>query len=52
MIRLLEREFSKSSAREVQIDGLGNVIARLGKKDPVIASDAHVDTVDVSESNL
>ena len=35
-----------NGADEVKIDGLGNVIGRLGKGSKIIAIDGHVDTVD------
>ena len=49
-----KRKFSRNSkgkwkfngADEVKIDGLGNVIGRLGKGSKIIAIDGHVDTVD------
>lgn len=47
--RLLESEFRRCGADEVLIDGLGNVLARLGSRGPVIAFDGHLDTVDVGQ---
>jgi putative selenium metabolism hydrolase len=47
--RFLEREFSRCGADEVQIDGLGNVLARLGSTGPVIAFDGHMDTVNIGQ---
>lgn len=52
IIRFLEKEFYRCGADEVQIDGFGNVLARIGSKGPVIAFDGHVDTVDVGQTNL
>ena len=52
MARLLEKEFRDHGADEVVIDGLGNVIARLGNKGPVIAFDGHLDTVDMGQRSL
>jgi putative selenium metabolism hydrolase len=52
VIRYIEKEFKNCGADEVQIDGLGNVIARLGNKGPVIAFDAHIDTVDIGQREL
>jgi putative selenium metabolism hydrolase len=39
-------------AHEVQIDKFGNILARLGSKGPVIAIDAHIDTVDIGQKDL
>ena len=47
--RLLESEFRRCGADEVVIDGLGNVLARLGSRGPVIAFDGHLDTVDIGQ---
>ncbi len=52
IVRFLEKEFAKSGADEVQVDGFGNVIAKLGSGGPVIAYDAHIDTVDVGQKDL
>ena len=52
MARLLEKEFHSLGADEVIIDGLGNVIARLGNRGPVIAFDGHLDTVDIGQKSL
>ncbi len=43
----LKRQMEESGADEVKIDGLGNVIGRIGSGKKVIAIDGHVDTVDV-----
>jgi putative selenium metabolism hydrolase len=42
----LKRQMEVNGADEVKIDGLGNVIGRLGKGSKIIAIDGHVDTVD------
>jgi len=52
IIRFLEKEFSRCGADEVLIDGFGNVLARKGSVGPVIAFDAHVDTVDIGQRSL
>ena len=52
IIRFLERTFSQCGADEVQVDGFGNVVARLGSVGPVIAFDGHVDTVDIGQRAL
>jgi putative selenium metabolism hydrolase len=52
IIGFLEKEFKNCGADEVRVDSFGNVIARLGSNKPVIAIDAHVDTVDIGQLNL
>jgi hypothetical protein len=39
VVRLLEEEFEKAGAEEVRVDGLGNVMARLGSRGPTFAFD-------------
>lgn len=43
----LTRQMEEAGFDEVKIDGLGNVIGRIGKGKAVLALDAHIDTVDV-----
>jgi putative selenium metabolism hydrolase len=43
----LKHQMELFGADEVRIDGLGNVIGRLGKGPRIIAIEGHVDTVDV-----
>ncbi len=45
--RELERQMKEAGFDEVRIDGLGNVIGRIGNGSRVLAIDAHMDTVDV-----
>jgi len=52
MARFMKTQFEQAGADEVVIDGLGNVVARLGSRGPVIAFDGHLDTVDVGQKNL
>lgn len=52
VICFLETEFKNSGADDIQIDGFGNIIARIGSGQPVIAFDAHVDTVDTGQKEL
>ena len=52
VIRLLEKEFRQCGAEEVQIDSLGNVIARIGSNGPVMAFDGHVDTVGIGQREV
>ena len=47
VIRRVEREMLDSGYDEVRIDGMGNILGRIGHGPRVIAFDAHVDTVDV-----
>ena len=49
VIRRIEKEMKKVGFDEVRIDALGNVLGRLGNGPRIIAFDAHVDTVDVSD---
>lgn len=42
----LKRQMEEAGFDEVRIDGLGNVIGRVGNGKKVIAIDAHMDTVD------
>jgi putative selenium metabolism hydrolase len=43
----LQRMMEEASFDEVKIDGLGNVIGRIGKGKKIIALDGHIDTVDL-----
>lgn len=52
MIRFLEIEFGSCGAHEVVVDNFGNIMARLGSRGPVIAFDAHLDTVDIGQRDL
>lgn len=45
VIELISDEMYKAGFDEVRIDGLGNVIGRIGNGSRVIAFDAHIDTV-------
>jgi len=47
VIRRIEREMRDSGYDEVRIDGMGNILGRIGSGPRVIALDAHIDTVDV-----
>ncbi len=49
VIRRIESEMLKVGFDEVRIDALGNVLGRVGHGPRVIAFDAHIDTVDVSD---
>jgi len=43
----LARQMTEAGFDEVNIDGLGNVIGRIGNGSRILAIDAHMDTVDV-----
>ena len=51
IVRFLEKEFNKLGAEEVKVDDFGNIIARIGSGKPVIAIDAHIDTVDIGQKD-
>jgi len=46
VIAELKRQMEEAGFDEVRIDGLGNVIGRIGNGKKIIAIDAHMDTVD------
>jgi len=43
----LKRQMEEAGFDEVKIDGLGNVIGRIGNGKRILAIDGHMDTVDV-----
>ncbi len=43
----LKRQMEEANFDEVRIDGLGNVIGRIGKGKTILAIDGHMDTVDM-----
>ena len=45
VILVIKKEMEKVGFDEVKIDGLGNVIGRIGNGKKIIAFDAHIDTV-------
>jgi putative selenium metabolism hydrolase len=45
VIAVIKREMKRSGFDEVRVDGLGNVIGRIGSGARVLAFDGHVDTV-------
>jgi len=47
VVRRVAQEMLESGYDEVRIDGMGNILGRIGDGPRVIAFDAHVDTVDV-----
>jgi len=52
VIDVIRSEMLKVGFDEVTIDGLGNIIGRIGSGRTCIAMDAHIDTVDVGRSDL
>jgi putative selenium metabolism hydrolase len=52
LIRFLEKECHSCGVDDVQVDNFGNIVARIGKGKPVIAFDAHIDTVDIGQKEL
>lgn len=49
VVRRIAAEMEAVGFDEVKIDGLGNVLGRMGDGPRVIAFDAHIDTVDVTD---
>ncbi|MBI5538754.1 MAG: YgeY family selenium metabolism-linked hydrolase [Bacteroidia bacterium] len=47
----LKRQMEEAGFDEVRIDGLGNVIGRIGNGKRILAIDGHMDTVDVGNIN-
>ncbi|MCX6162090.1 MAG: M20/M25/M40 family metallo-hydrolase, partial [Ignavibacteriae bacterium] len=52
VIEVIKKKMLKEGFDEVRIDGLGNVIGRIGNGPRVIAFDAHIDTVYAGEMSL
>ena len=52
VIECIKAEMERVGFDEVRIDGLGNVIGRIGKGDRIIAFDAHIDTVYAGDLSL
>ncbi len=49
VVRRVAQEMERVGFDEVRLDGLGNVLGRIGDGPRVVAFDAHLDTVDVSD---
>ena len=47
VVMRIKKEMEKIGYDEVIIDGMGNILGRIGKGKHIIAMDAHIDTVDV-----
>nr|WP_240739409.1 hypothetical protein [Marinitoga lauensis] len=52
VIQVIKEEMEKVGFDEVKIDGLGNVLGRIGNGKHIIAMDAHIDTVEVGNPDL
>ena len=52
VIQLIKEKMLENGFDEVKIDGLGNVIGRIGNGKRIIAFDAHIDTVYPGEMSL
>lgn len=52
VIQRIKNEMEKVGFDEANIDKMGNIIGRIGNGKTVIAMDAHIDTVDVGDSDL
>lgn len=48
----IKQEMDKIEFDETFIDGMGNVIGRIGNGDKIIAIDAHIDTVGIGDDEL
>ena len=51
VVRRIAAEMEAVGFDEVKIDGLGNVLGRVGDGPRVVAFDAHIDTVDVTDQD-
>ncbi len=51
MVHAIKNQMQKAGFDKVKIDGLGNVIGRIGSGNAVLAIDGHVDTVDTGNPN-
>lgn len=47
VIKRIKEEMEKLNYDEIKIDGMGNILGRMGQGKKVIAFDGHIDTVDV-----
>ena len=52
VVERIRREMVKVGFDEVIVDGLGNILGRIGNGKKVIAMDAHIDTVEVGNEKL
>ena len=49
VVAALKAECEKAGFDEVRVDGLGNLVARVGSGPRILAIDAHIDTVDTGD---
>lgn len=52
VVLTIKKEMEKVGFDEVTIDGMGNILGRIGNGKKVIAMDAHIDTVEVGNPKL
>jgi putative selenium metabolism hydrolase len=52
VIRRIEQEMNKVGFDDVKIDGMGNILGKVGNGEKIIAMDAHIDTVEVGNPDL
>ncbi|ONN27845.1 peptidase [Thermosipho affectus] len=52
VIQVIKSEMEKVGFDSVKIDGLGNIIGKIGNGNTKIAMDAHIDTVDIGNETL
>jgi len=52
VILRIKEEMEKVGFDEITIDKMGNILGRIGNGKTIIAMDAHIDTVDVGDSDL
>lgn len=52
VIQRIKYEMGKVGFDEITVDKMGNIIGRIGNGKKIIAMDAHIDTVDVGDSDL
>jgi len=52
VIQVIKTEMKKIGFDEIKIDGLGNIIGRIGNGPRIIAFDAHIDTVYPGDESL
>lgn len=52
VILRIKEEMEKVGFDEIKIDKMGNILGRIGNGKTIIAMDAHIDTVDVGDSDL
>ncbi len=45
----IKEQLKAAGVKDVRIDGLGNLIARVGRGPKILAFDAHIDTVDTGD---